>query len=64
LIKNKVEAIEVLARPQTRNWTDRCTGPNVEIQEKAVNMSRRKGADQLFWPSSGHVGGRKPPRTQ
>jgi len=37
-----------LSHPQTRYFRESCTGPDIEAQDKAENMSRREGADQLF----------------
>jgi hypothetical protein len=36
------------SQPQTRPERDMCTGPTFETQKKAVNVSRREGADQLL----------------
>jgi len=35
-------------QPQTSYSRDSCTGPDIETQDKAENMRRREGADQLL----------------
>jgi len=35
-------------RPQTSSSRDIYTGPDIETQDKAENMSRREGPNQLF----------------
>jgi len=37
-----------MSRPQTGYSRDGCTGPDIEIQEKAENMRRRGDVDRLF----------------
>jgi len=35
--------------PQTNYFRDGCTGPDIQAQDKAVNVSRSEGADLLFY---------------